>query len=266
MTCSPSRRAAAQPAQGCSPAPERAALLQQAAEAAAGGPNGRCVRGCCVWPQRSTSPCRRISSWRSLQSRTKQPRAALAILVEGAALAPNAEEVLSAYAQLALTHQAADASRAGAQSLTRMCPSVAQYHYLLGVGLMAIGDMPTRSRRAERSRSTRAGPRADAPCARSRPQQPGAVRRGQAALVRSVEHSRRASKRSRRWRRPKRGSATSTPPRATRKLARTRAGERDGQPRHGPGADANGAAMPTHVTRCSRPLPAIRIHRSPSIN
>ena len=77
-----------------------------------------------------------------LQTRMKQPAEALATLTTARELAPNAEEVLSAYAQLALTLKQPMPAVLTLQPLTRMCPSVAQYHYMLGVGLMAIGDMP----------------------------------------------------------------------------------------------------------------------------
>ena len=50
--------------------------------------------------------------------------------------------MLSAYAQLSLAAKQPMPAMVTLQALTRLCPSVAQYHYLLGVGLMAIGDMP----------------------------------------------------------------------------------------------------------------------------
>jgi tetratricopeptide (TPR) repeat protein len=77
-----------------------------------------------------------------LQSRLMQPTEAFATLVKARELAPNSEDVLSAYAQLALAMKQPMPAVLALEALTRMCASVAQYHYLLGVGLMAIGDLP----------------------------------------------------------------------------------------------------------------------------
>ena len=125
------------------PAPDRAALLK-AGRGSAGGRAHR--RG------DSTAAARRQSDMQSaqaylelarLQARTKQNAAALDSLQKARALAPNSEEVLSAYAQLTLAVKRPMPAVLVLQSLVRMCPSVSQYHYLLGVGLMAIGDMPS---------------------------------------------------------------------------------------------------------------------------
>ena len=70
------------------------------------------------------------------------PDEGLAALAKARDLAPNSEDVLSAYAQLSLAVKRPMPAVLALEALTRMCPSVAQYHYLLGVGLMAIGDMP----------------------------------------------------------------------------------------------------------------------------
>jgi tetratricopeptide (TPR) repeat protein len=58
------------------------------------------------------------------------------------ALAPNSEDVLSAFAQVALSARLLAPAIATLESLTRMCPTVAQYGYLLGVALIEAGDMP----------------------------------------------------------------------------------------------------------------------------
>lgn len=49
--------------------------------------------------------------------------------------------MLGAYAQLALAARLPVPAVLTLESLTRVCPAVSQYHYLLGVGLMASGDM-----------------------------------------------------------------------------------------------------------------------------
>jgi tetratricopeptide (TPR) repeat protein len=67
---------------------------------------------------------------------------ALESLGRARALAPNSEEVLSAFAQVALAARMLVPAITTLDALTRMCSTVAQYHYLLGVALMEGGDMP----------------------------------------------------------------------------------------------------------------------------
>ena len=83
-----------------------------------------------------------------LEVRARQLQAALATLGKARVLAPNSEEVLDAFSQLALTVKQPMPGVIALQALTRMCPSVAAYHYRLGVGLMAIGDIPGRPTRS----------------------------------------------------------------------------------------------------------------------
>jgi tetratricopeptide (TPR) repeat protein len=75
-----------------------------------------------------------------LQSSRKDAAGALESLRRARALAPNAEEVLSASAQVALAARAPVPAILALEPLTRMCPTVAQYPYLLGVALMQAGD------------------------------------------------------------------------------------------------------------------------------
>jgi len=56
-------------------------------------------------------------------------------------LAPNSEEVLSAIAQVALAARLLVPAITTLDALTRICSTVPQYHYLLGVALMEAGDM-----------------------------------------------------------------------------------------------------------------------------
>ena len=67
---------------------------------------------------------------------------ALESLGRARVLAPNSEEVLSAFAQVALAARMLAPAIATLDALTRMCSTVSQYHYLLGVALMEGGDMP----------------------------------------------------------------------------------------------------------------------------
>jgi tetratricopeptide (TPR) repeat protein len=121
--------------------PDRAALMQQAAEAHQAGRFSDAVRLLRVAAETHQSVTAYLELAR-LQSRMKQPSDALATLAKARELAPNSEDVLSAYAQLALATKQPMPAVLTLQALTRMCPAVAQYHYLLGVGLMAIGDIP----------------------------------------------------------------------------------------------------------------------------
>jgi tetratricopeptide (TPR) repeat protein len=75
-----------------------------------------------------------------LQAGRGDQQAALSSLQRARALAPNSEEVLSGFAQLSLAARAITPAIAALQALTRICPTVAQYHYFLGVALMQAGD------------------------------------------------------------------------------------------------------------------------------
>ena len=123
------------------PVPERATLLQHAAAAQKSGRTGEAVRLYRLAAERHQSVQAYLELAR-LQSRSGDAASALASLNKARDLAPNSEEVLSAIAQVALAAKRPMPAVLTLQSLTRICPTVAQYHYLLGVGLMAVGDMP----------------------------------------------------------------------------------------------------------------------------
>jgi protein O-GlcNAc transferase len=76
-----------------------------------------------------------------VQSAAGNTSAALAVLTDARALAPNAEDVLSAYAQVALAARLPVQAIGVLDPLTRICPQVAQYHYLLGVAYLQVGGM-----------------------------------------------------------------------------------------------------------------------------
>jgi tetratricopeptide (TPR) repeat protein len=69
------------------------------------------------------------------------PGGAIDTLRSARALAPSSEEVLSAFAQVALGARMLVPAITTLDVLTRMCSTVSQYHYLLGVALMQAGDM-----------------------------------------------------------------------------------------------------------------------------
>jgi tetratricopeptide (TPR) repeat protein len=117
-------------------------LLQQAADALRAGRSGDAGRLLRLAAERYHS----VQAWLELarlQSRAGDPTAALDSLSKARTIAPNAEDVLSAYAQLSLASKMPLPAVLTLQSLTRVYPTEPQYHYLLGVGLMAIGDMPS---------------------------------------------------------------------------------------------------------------------------
>jgi tetratricopeptide (TPR) repeat protein len=76
------------------------------------------------------------------QSEKKDLLGALETLRQARALAPNAEEVLAAYAETSLAVRAPLSAVPVLEALTRICPSVGQYHYLLGTALVQAGDVP----------------------------------------------------------------------------------------------------------------------------
>jgi tetratricopeptide (TPR) repeat protein len=120
---------------------DRATLLKQAIDAQQAGDIPQAMRLFQLAADRYQS-VRAYLELARLQARGKEISAAMASLAKAREIAPNSEDVLSAYAQLALASKQPMPAVLALVPLTRMCPSVAQYQYLLGVGLMAIGDMP----------------------------------------------------------------------------------------------------------------------------
>lgn len=121
-------------------APERAVLLQQATEAQQGGRPADAVRLYRLAAERYQSVHAYLELAR-LQGRAGDTPGALESLSKARGIAPNSEDVLGAIAQLSLAAKLPLPAVLTLQALTRVYPSVAQYHYLLGVGLMALGDM-----------------------------------------------------------------------------------------------------------------------------
>jgi tetratricopeptide (TPR) repeat protein len=75
------------------------------------------------------------------QAGAGKPAAALELLRQARELAPNSEEVLGSYAQVALAARLPVQAIDVLEALTRVCPGVAQYRYLLGVGYLQVGEM-----------------------------------------------------------------------------------------------------------------------------
>jgi tetratricopeptide (TPR) repeat protein len=76
-----------------------------------------------------------------LQNGQKNAAGALQSLVKARGIAPNSEEVLRAYAETALAAKAPLTAVPALESLTRICPTVAQYHYMEGLALIQAGDV-----------------------------------------------------------------------------------------------------------------------------
>jgi len=74
------------------------------------------------------------------QTAQKNLAGALESLRRARAVAPNSEEVLSAYAEASLAARATLPAIEVLDALTRLCPTVAQYHYRQGVVLLGEGD------------------------------------------------------------------------------------------------------------------------------
>jgi tetratricopeptide (TPR) repeat protein len=77
-----------------------------------------------------------------VQIQSGDPAGALESLRTARTIAPNSEDVLSAVAQVALAARMPLVAITTLDVLTRICPTVSQYHYLFGVALMEAGDMP----------------------------------------------------------------------------------------------------------------------------
>jgi tetratricopeptide (TPR) repeat protein len=77
------------------------------------------------------------------QSAAGDAAGALDSLRRARTIAPNSEDVLSAIAQVSLAARAPLPAIEVLDPLTRICPTVPQYHYLFGVALMQAGDLVT---------------------------------------------------------------------------------------------------------------------------
>jgi tetratricopeptide (TPR) repeat protein len=123
------------------PAADRHATLQLAQKELAAGRRGEAKRLLASAADRFES-VEALLQLSRLQSEDRDAAGALDSLRKARALAPNSEEVLSAFAQMSLAAGAPVPAILALDSLTRICPTVPQHHYLLGVALMRAGDMP----------------------------------------------------------------------------------------------------------------------------
>jgi tetratricopeptide (TPR) repeat protein len=120
--------------------PDRAATLDRAAQAVAAGRRAEAER---LYRDAATRfrSVRAMVELARLQMADGRTADALATLGRARERAPHAEDVLSAYAQVALAARAPVPAAEVLVPLTRMCPTVAAYHYRLGVALLQAGDV-----------------------------------------------------------------------------------------------------------------------------
>jgi tetratricopeptide (TPR) repeat protein len=126
--------------QATRPAATRDALLKEASDALAAGRRAEAAQLLRTAAERFQSVQAMLQLAR-LQSAGGDATGSLETLRRARTIAPNSEDVLSAFAQVALAARMPVPAILTLESLTRLCPTAAQYHYLLGVGLMTAGDM-----------------------------------------------------------------------------------------------------------------------------
>ena len=119
---------------------DRAVLLKNAAAALEAGRRDEARRLYAEAAERFQSAGALLQLAR-LQSLDGDLQGSMTSLLTARTLAPNSEEVLSALAQVALAARLPVPAAGALDALTRMCPDVAQYQYLLGVSLMTAGDI-----------------------------------------------------------------------------------------------------------------------------
>ena len=190
---------------------------------------------------------------------------ALATLGHARERAPHSEDVLSAYAQVALAARAPVPAAEVLAPLARMCPTVAEYHYRLGVALMQAGDVTGAVESLQRAQSPRARS-TDSLWWRSASRSSAqAARRGEAA---ARPQPRPRARRRRGARRPGRGGGRARRARRRRgprgARARAPAGPGDREPRARHGAHEAGALRGRARRRWSVPRGRICRRRTTS--
>ena len=121
--------------------PDRATLLSRAGDALQRGNRAEAKQLLATAGERYGS----VQAWLQLarvESQEGRATEAMRALAAARRLAPNAEDVLAAYAELSLRVRAPVQAIVTLEALTRMYPTDARYAYLLGVGLMTAGDTP----------------------------------------------------------------------------------------------------------------------------
>jgi tetratricopeptide (TPR) repeat protein len=118
----------------------RATALQRAQQELAAGRRAEAKRLLADAAERFRSVQALVALSR-LQSEDGDAAGALDSLRKARALAPNSEDVLSAFAQMSIAAGVPVPAAVTLEALTRMFPDVMEYHYLLGVARMRVGEM-----------------------------------------------------------------------------------------------------------------------------
>lgn len=135
---------------GQRPAESAAALIARATDAAQQGRRAE-AKGLLKSAADAHHSVRAMLELARLQAGEGDRTGAMATLRAARALAPNSEEVLSAFAELSLAADMTVPAILTLESLTRLYPDVARYSYLLGVGLMGAGAAPAAIAALERA-------------------------------------------------------------------------------------------------------------------
>ena len=137
----PATASAQTPAAKPASAPDRATLIARAEDAQKAGRNADALRLFLLAGDKYQSARSYVEAARLLRAAGNHA-GALEAVTKAREIAPNSEDVLSAYAQLALATKQPLPAAFTLLALTRMHPAVALYHYLLGVALLGMGDLP----------------------------------------------------------------------------------------------------------------------------
>jgi len=140
LTSSPPVRRTGRPQSPEALAAERDRALEQAAAELRAGRRSEAKRQLLAAADRFDS-VRALLQLARVQSGEGDAAGARVTLERARVLAPNAEEVLSAIAQVSLAARTPVPAILALEPLSRVFPAVAQHHYLLGVALMQAGDM-----------------------------------------------------------------------------------------------------------------------------
>jgi tetratricopeptide (TPR) repeat protein len=76
-----------------------------------------------------------------LHGRAGRPQEGAELLLGALRQAPNSEELLAAFAELALAARSPERAAVALEALDRMSPAIVRYPYLLGVARMQLGDL-----------------------------------------------------------------------------------------------------------------------------
>jgi len=120
--------------------PDRASTLKLAAEELSAGRRDEASRLLRSAADRFQS-VQALMQLARIQAGAGNASAALESLQQARTIAPNSEDVLSAFVQVSLAARLPFPAITTLDSLTRLCPTASQYHYLLGVALMQAGEM-----------------------------------------------------------------------------------------------------------------------------